>query len=91
MTTPSYEGRVILAIESLQKDPGLSLRAAAKLYTVDHKTLMRRRASRPARRDTAANSKKLTKSEEQAILQYVTELATRSFPPRLRGVEEMAN
>tara|TARA_Y100000815_G_C13314319_1_gene489808 strand:+ start:263 stop:1768 length:1506 start_codon:yes stop_codon:yes gene_type:complete len=33
----------------------------------------------------------LTESEEQAIVQYVIELATRSFPPRLRGVEEMAN
>ena len=33
----------------------------------------------------------LTKSEEEATIQYVFELATRSFPSRLRGVEEMAN
>jgi hypothetical protein len=33
----------------------------------------------------------LTKSEEEAIVSYVIELSTRAFPPRLRGVEEMAN
>ena len=54
-------------------------------------TLTRRRDGRTARRDTQPNSINLTKSEEEAIIQYVIELSTRSFPPRLSGVEEMAN
>jgi hypothetical protein len=33
----------------------------------------------------------LIKSEEEAIVSYVIELSTRAFPPRIRGVEEMAN
>lgn len=37
------------------------------------------------------NSKKLTKSEGGANIEYITELSTRLFPPRLHGVEEMAN
>jgi hypothetical protein len=36
-------------------------------------------------------SRRLTDSEEEAIVQYITELYMRSFPPRLRGVEDMAN
>jgi hypothetical protein len=45
----------------------------------------------PSRRDIAANSRKLTDLEERAIVQYVLDLDSRSFPPRLRYVEDMAN
>jgi hypothetical protein len=85
------EARVVLALKALENDEKLSLRAAAKLYDVPVSTLSYRRAGRTARRDTAPNSKKLTQSEEEAIVQYVLELDARSFPPRLRGVEDIAN
>ena len=91
MPPSSKEGRVILALDALKRDKKLSLRAAAKLYNIPAATLSDRRAGRPARRDTMPNSKKLTKSEEEAIVQYVIELDSRSFPPRLCGVEDMAN
>ena len=82
---------MILALGALQNDKKLSLRAVAKLYNVPVTTLHDRRTGRPARRDIMPNSKKLTQSEEEAIVQYILELDTRSFPPRLRGVEDMAN
>ena len=85
------EARVILALEAMKSDKKLSLRAAAKHYDVPPMTLCHRRAGRPARRDTSPNSRKLTKLEEEAIVQYILELGTRSFPPRLRDVEDMAN
>ena len=85
------EARVVLALEALQNDEDLSIRAAAKIYDVNRMTLARRRNSKPARRDTQANSRCLTDLEEQTIVQYITELATRAFPPTLRGVEDMAN
>ena len=91
MALPSNESRVFLALEALKKDDTLSLRAAAKIYSVSPATLMRRRDGKPARRDTTPNSKKLTQSEEEAIVQYILELDTRSFLLRLRGVEDMAN
>ena len=91
MPSTSKEARVILALEALQNDKKLSLRAVAKLYNVPVTTLYDRRAGRTARRDSPVNSKKLTKSEEEAIVQYVLELDARSFPPRLRSVEDMAN
>jgi helix-turn-helix, Psq domain len=91
MESISSEARVILALEAIQKDDSISIRAAAKIYNVPATTLRRRRDGFTARRDTKPNLKKLTDLEERAIVQYVTELSARSFPPRLCGVEDMAN
>ena len=91
MSSPSYEARVILALEAIQNAEKLSIRTAAKLYDVRRTTLQDRLAGRPARRDTPANSRNLTDLEEQTIVQYVLELDIRVFPPRLSGVEDMAN
>jgi len=91
MDSPPDESRVILALQALKKDENLSIRAAAKIYNVPATTIRHRRDGRTARRDTRPTLTNLTESEEQAVVQYVLELATRSFPPRLRGVEEMAN
>ena len=91
MALPSDEARVILALEAMKNDKKLSIRAASKVYNVPRSTLSHRHAGRRARRDTSPNSRKLTKSEEEAIIRYVLKLCTRSFPPRLRDVEDMAN
>ena len=68
MTLRSDESKVLLAIKALQKDPNLSLRAVARIYNVPRMTLVRRRAGQPSRRDTLPNLRKLTESEEQAIV-----------------------
>ena len=91
MSSTSKESRVILALQALQNDENLSILAAAKIYNVNRMTLTRRRAGKPARHNTTPKSRRLTDSEEKAIVQYIIELDTRSFPPRLRGVEDMAN
>jgi hypothetical protein len=91
MSAIPVEAKVVLVLEALEKDSKLSLRAVAKIYSVPYTTLYRRRAGRPLRRDTTPNSKKLTQSEEEAIVQYIIELDIRAFPPRLSSVEDMAN
>ena len=91
MGSPSKEARVLLALAAIQSNKKLSVLAAAKLYNVPETTLRRRRAGRPARRDIPANSRSLTDLEEQTIVQYIIELSARAFPPRLSGVEDMAN
>ena len=91
MSSDSYEARVNLALQAIQNDNSLSLRAAAKIYRVSRITLTRRRNGRIARRDISANSRKLTDLEEEAIIQFIIELYTRSFPPRLPSVEDIAN
>ena len=67
------------------------MRAEAEIYGVARKTLGRRRAGKPARRDIPANLRKLTDLKELTIVQYILELDARAFPPRLCGVEDMAN
>ena len=91
MSPPSKEARLILALKALENNENLSLREAAKIYDVSRTTLTQRRASKPVRRDILANSRSLTDLEEQTIVQYVIELYARAFPPRLCGVEDMAN
>ena len=91
MPPASKEARVILALEAIRNDRTLSLRAAAKLYNVPESTLRHRRNGMPTRRDIPANLRRLTDSEEKAIVQHVIELSKRAFPPRLAGVEDMAN
>ena len=54
-------------------------------------TLHQRRAGRPSRADTMANSRNLTNTEEQVIVQHVLELVARGFPPRLAAVADIAN
>jgi helix-turn-helix, Psq domain len=91
MEQPSYESRLILAVTALKNDKNLSLRAAAKIYGVNPATLMRRRDGKPARRDIPANSRKLTDLEEKTIVQYIIELYTRAFYPRLYYIKDIAN
>lgn len=74
----------MLALQALENSPGLSIRAAAATYTVDFSTLARRRRGQCSIRDAMPNSRKLTDLEESTIVQYVIDLGTRAFPPRLR-------
>jgi hypothetical protein len=88
---PSKENRILLAIQAFQKDPNLTIRAAAQIYNVSQTTLQDRINGTSSRRDILANSRKLTDSEESVLVQYIIDLDSRAFPPRLSGVEDMAN
>jgi hypothetical protein len=85
------EAKIILALQALEKDKKLSVRATAKTYRVAQKTLERRRASKPIWRDIPANLYNLTDLEEQTIVQYMIELSICIFPPRLYNVKDIAN
>jgi hypothetical protein len=43
------------------------------------------------RRDIIANSRKLSDLEELKLVEYILDLDSRGFSPRISGVEEMAN
>jgi hypothetical protein len=53
--------------------------------------MRRRRAGTAARRDCEPNSKRLTKLEEEAIIQHILDLDSRGFAPTLGAVQDMAN
>ncbi|KID96092.1 transposase, partial [Metarhizium majus ARSEF 297] len=91
METSDQERQIILAYQAIQQNPKLSVRAAAKIYIVPPSTLRDRLNGVTARRDTLPNLRKLTNLEESTIVEYILDLDSRSFPPRLCGVEDMAN
>lgn len=85
------EGRILLALSALNSSQFSSVRQAAMTFDVPESTLRSRRAGITTRRDCEPNSKKLTKTEESVIVQYILELNSRGFPPKLQAVRDMAN
>jgi len=66
--TTSYEAKINLVLDAIQRNPKLNNRAAAKIYTVNKDTLRMRRAGILIRYDIPANSRKLTDLEEKTII-----------------------
>ena len=91
MPSTSKEDMIVLALKALERDVILKVNIAAKIYGVDRMILTLRRDGKPVRCDILANSRKLTDLEERTIVQYIIELCTRVFHPRLCYVEDMAN
>ena len=91
MDSNSTESKLILALQALENDPNLSVKRASSIYNVARSTLISRRAGVKSRRDIQPKSRKLTNSEERVIVQYILHLDSKGFPPRLSGVEDMAN
>jgi hypothetical protein len=87
----SKERQIQLALQALKQDVKLSIRRAAAIYNVPKSTLHQRRAGRPSRVDTMANSRNLTNDEEQVIVTHILELVARGESPRLAAVADMAN
>jgi hypothetical protein len=91
MPLKNDESQVLLALQAMRQDPTLSARTVGKLFDVDHQKLSRRKRGMQSRRDISANSLKLDKLEDQTIVQYILDLDSQGFPPRLSSVEDMAN
>src|ERR1700750_1829049 len=91
MESSSQESRILLALQAIKPRRNLTIRRAAKVYNVPYTTLRNRRQGKPTREDMIPNSRKLTELEEETLVQYILDLNSRSFPPRLCGVEDMAN
>jgi len=64
---------------------------AAETFGVPESTLRSRRAGVPPRRDCEANSRKLTKLEEEVIVRHILDLDSRGFAPTLGAVRDMAD
>ncbi|GKU08368.1 unnamed protein product [Fusarium langsethiae] len=91
MSQKDYEARILLALHAYQNNSKSGLKRAAKTYKVGYGTLWRRHKGIQSRRDTITKSRRLSNLEEQIIVRFILDLDTRGFPPRLRGVEEIAN
>ncbi|KAJ8107447.1 hypothetical protein OPT61_g8861 [Boeremia exigua] len=88
---PYNESDIQLALFDLRSQRVKSVKRAAAIYNVPRTTLGYRRAERPSRRDCEANSKRLTKLEETAIIHRVIEEDARGFSPGKLNVRAMAD
>ena len=87
----NLEGRIALAIQALQSNQILSVRAAATTYDVPNSTLQRRYSGARSRRETRPVACKLTQNEEDVLLQRILDLDAQGFPPQLSIVRDIAN
>jgi hypothetical protein len=85
------EGDIYLAISDINSNQIQSVKRAAEIYNVPRTTIQDRRAGRRARRDCELNSKRLTKLEEEVILQSILEASLRGVPLTKALVRDMAN
>ena len=91
MSAQAQEARIALAIAALKSTNKMSIRATAKAYQVPRSTLEARMKGRVAKAEKRNSQHILTVSEEDTLVQYIIDLDTRGFPPRIESVRDMAN
>jgi hypothetical protein len=91
MSQSNEEARILLALQALQNNPKLKLRRAAKIYNIGRMKLWRRQQGIQSRLDWIPKSRKLSDLEEEILIHFILDLDSRGFPPRLRGVKDMAD
>jgi hypothetical protein len=88
---PSNEAKIQLAKLAIENNQIQSIREAAKAYNVSYTTLHRRLNGIASRSDCAPNSKKLTNSEEQAIIIHALDVDARGFQLNYDLLRGLAN
>ena len=86
-----YEGRLVLALQALERKTVHTLRDAERTFNVHYSTLRDRYYGVASRRDCEPNRKKLTRLEEDTSIRYILDLDVRGFSPILAEVADMAN
>jgi hypothetical protein len=85
------EGRILLAISAIESKQITQIAKAARVYNVPRLTLRDRLHSSKYRKETRANSHKLTQNEEESLIQWISSLDRRGASPRPSDIREIAN
>src|SRR3954453_7657605 len=85
------EGDVYITISNITSKQIQSERRAVVVYNVPRTTVQRRRARTRSRRDCELKSKRLTKLEEEVIVQRILKESERGVPSSKVDVRDMAN
>ena len=85
------EGRILLAISSIQKKEISNIREAACPYNVPRTTLQRRLNGDTFRIEQRANNHKMNQNEEESLVQWILSMDRRGAAPRPAHVRDMAN
>ncbi|OHW95427.1 tranpsosase [Colletotrichum incanum] len=82
MQPTNKEAQIILAVQAHQNEPNLTVKSAAKIYSVPRTTLRRRLNGTPSRPDTMPNLRNLTAFKEEKLVDGVEEMANRLLDDR---------
>lgn len=85
------EGRILSAIQAIQKHEISSISLAARTFNVPRSTLRDRLSGHTERSTTRANSHKLTATEEESLEKWILSMDLRGSAPRPCTVREMAD
>jgi hypothetical protein len=85
------EGRILLAISAIKNKQITQIAKAARVYNVPRSTLRDRLCGSNYRKDTRANSHKMTQNEEESLVRWILSLDQHGAPPRPSHIQEMAN
>lgn len=85
------EADITLAIQDITSKQNQSENRAATVYGIPRTTVQGRRAGRRPRRDWAPPAKRLTKLEEEVVVQRVLEESKRGIPSSKADVRDMAD
>ncbi|RFU26650.1 hypothetical protein B7463_g9676, partial [Scytalidium lignicola] len=91
MPPAEQEGRILLAINAIKTKQITSVRKAARVFDVPRGTLNARLHGRVQMGTTYTKRFRMTKLEEESLVQWVLSMRKRGMPPRPSGVQAMAN
>ena len=85
------EERVLLAVRAYQQDQFQSTHTAAAAFDVPQSTVSDRLRGVPPRGNAQMNNRKLTATEETALIQWILSIDERGMPPTVAYTRRMAN
>ena len=87
----NQESRILLAIQAIKQGQFQNIQTAAILYNIPTQSFCDWINRIASWYNIISNSRKLTPTEELAIVQYILDLDSCRFPPRPQAVQEIAN
>jgi Tc5 transposase DNA-binding domain/helix-turn-helix, Psq domain len=85
------EAQLLLAKQAFQKNQVSSVSKAANLYDIPRTSLQERLNGRLPLSASNSQKRKLSPSEEHALIQWILDLDRRGFPPQIINVRRMAD
>lgn len=82
ISSTNQEGRILFTISAIKKQQIRNVREAARVYSVPRTTLQRQLNGYSSRTELRANSHKLTKNEEESLIQWILSLNRCGASPR---------
>ena len=90
MADISKEGRMQLALDAYKRGLYPTKKAAAKAFDVPRSTLTTRLQGTTSRKESRANCRKLTDTEETTLSTWILDMERRGLPPRISTVRYLA-